>query len=282
MTILEGDSSAGKTSLSNLIVALIGEDRCVQLRTEHLEKQFELDALRGRSLLLGNDVGANFLNTPGAQTLKGLVSTDLYHPEAKNRRDRRPLKGPFNILIGTNCRLTYRAQGDAAAWRRRLVIYPCRKPEGRKRVTNFEHVLLKEEGPGIVNLLLAGCRRALKQIEDAGDLELSDAQVDRVERLILRSEPIESFVTRCLVDEAEADVTAQELLEAFAAFCHSRGWKVGPEDAFFAKVGEVIADRFGVSRSHCVKREQSGKTKQLRGWFHLKLLDEGWRKTAVD
>ena len=279
MVILEGDSSAGKTALSNIMVALIGAERCIQLRTEHLEKQFELEAFRGRSLLLGNDVGSTFLNTFGAQTLKGLTSTDLYHPEAKGRVDRRPLRGPFNVLIGTNTKLTYRAQGDAPAWRRRITLFPTVKPEGRKRIPEFEYRLLETEGAGIVNLLVAGAVRGLQQIRETGDLVIHATHMDRVEKLILRSEPVETFVTRHVVADPEADVTAQELLDAFGRFCHLRGWPSGSEDDFFKKVGSIITDRFGVSRSRSVRRESEGKTREATGWRGLRLADDGWTPT---
>lgn len=280
MVILEGDSSAGKTALSNIMVALIGAERCIQLRTEHLEKQFELEAFRGRSLLLGNDVGSTFLNTFGAQTLKGLTSTDLYHPEAKGRVDRRPLRGPFNVLIGTNTKLTYRAQGDAPAWRRRITLFPCVKPEGRKRIPDFEYRLLETEGAGIVNLLLAGAVRGLQQIRETGDILIHATHMDRVEKLILRSEPVETFVTRHLVADSEADVTAQELLDAFGRFCHLRGWPSGNEDDFFKKVGSIITDRFGVARSRSIKREGDGKSREITGWRGIRLADDGWTPTS--
>lgn len=279
MVILEGDSAAGKTVLSNIIVSLIGEYRCIQLRTEHLDKQFELEAFRGRSLLLGNDVGSTFLNTFGAQTLKGLTSSDLYHPEAKNRLDRRPLRGPFNVLIGTNTKLTYRAQGDAPAWRRRITLFPTVKPEGRKRIPNFEKVLLETEGAGIVNLLVAGAVRGLLQIRETGDIVIHDAHMDRVEKLILRSEPVETFVNRHIVSDPESDVTSQELLDAFGRFCHVRGWPSGTEDDFFKKVGPILTEKFGVSRSRSISRESGGKSREITGWRSVRLQDDGWKAT---
>jgi hypothetical protein len=279
MIILEGDSAAGKTALSNIMSRLIGDERCIQLRTEHLDKQFELESFRGRSLLLGNDVGSNFLNTYGAQTLKGLTSTDLYHPEAKNRLDRRPLRGPFSVLIGTNTKLTYRAQGDAPAWRRRLTLFACVKPEGRRRIPDFDNLLIQTEGAGIVNLLTEGALRGLDQIKGYGDIIIPAAHMDRIEKLILRSEPVETFVTRHVVADNAADVTSEELLEAFGRFCHIRGWPSGTEDDFFKKVGPILTDRFGVSRSRSVKREGEGKTREITGWRGVRLVDDGWKPT---
>lgn len=270
MGILEGETAAGKTTLVNLVIALIGEDRVCQLRTEHLENQFELDAFRGRSLLVGNDVGERFLNTIGAQTLKGLVSTDLYHPEAKNRRERLPLRGPFNVLIGTNCQLSYRSQGDGPAWTRRLILYDCKTPEGRRRIPNFEHLMLREEGPGIINWLIEGHRKASRQIADNGDLEFSDGQRDRVERLILRSDTTEVFVTRCVREEPKGDITSDEAVEAYAEFCKGRGWRPIPQKSFLERFGKMLMERFGRPQRHDLKGE--GK-KLSRGWSGVELQE---------
>ena len=282
MCILEGDSAAGKTSLANIMVALLGENQCLQLRTEFLDSQFELDALRGKSLLLGNDVGSNFLSTPGAQTLKGIVSTDLYHPEAKNRRDRRPLRGPFNLLIGTNSRLAPRVQGDSAAWRRRMVLYPIRKPEGRKRIMNFEHILLKEEGSGIVNLLLDGGRRALKEVEAFGDLRMTDEQVGRVERLVLRADPIETYLTTCLIKEEGEDTTSDELTHGYYDYCRRANLTPVAEDYFQVKAKGIIALKFGIHQRRDISRDSDGKTTDRRGWRGLRLQIEEFRPTSVD
>jgi phage/plasmid-associated DNA primase len=277
MGVFEGESAAGKTTLVNIMVALRGEGRCCQLRTEHLDKQFELEAFRGRDLLLGVDVGATFLNSIGAQTLKGLCSTDLYHPEAKGRSDRRPLRGPFNVLIATNCKLTYRSQGDGAAWARRLLIFDCRTPERRKKIPGFDVVLLKAEGSGIVNWLLEGLKKAMREIENHGDLVLSDTQLDRVNQLVMRSEAAEAFVQRCLVADREEDVTSEELIEAFYSFCAARGWQPGSDRDFMVKLSSIIGDRFG--RPKAGDLERNGK-KTRKGWRGLKLVDEGWRSSG--
>jgi len=276
MGIFEGDSASGKTTLVNIMVALRGDGHCCQLRTEHLDKQFELESFRGRDLLLGVDVGARFLNSIGAQTLKGLCSTDLYHPEAKNRTDRRPLRGPFNVLITTNCKLTYDSQGDGAAWARRVLIYECRGVAGRKKITDFDRILVREEGPGIVNWLLEGVDMAQREIEAHGDLVLTDEQLERINQLVMRSEAAEAFVQKCLELDPDDDVTSDELTPAFFAFCSARGWSPSSEQTFLAKAAILIGERFGRPRAKDLER--NGK-RSLRGWRGLRLIDDGWRST---
>jgi len=275
MGILEGESAAGKTTLANLLISLIGEDRVCQLRTEHLENQFELDAFRGRSLLVGNDVGESFLNTPGAQTLKGLVSTDLYHPEAKGRRERLPLRGPFNVLIATNCKLTYRSQGDAGAWRRRLILYNCLSPQGRKRIPGFDQILLREEGPGIVNWMVEGLKNAWAQISSTGDLTLTPTQLDRVDKLIMRSDSVDTFCRRC-VRSGEGELLSEDAVEAYATFCRDRGWVPLSERAFQEKFSRVMLEQFGRPQTHSMK---NGGGRWRRGWTGVEIgpSNDGFR-----
>jgi len=277
MAIFGGESAAGKTTGTNLLVSIIGEPLCIQLRTEHLDKQFELESFRDRMLLIGNDVGANFLNTPGAQTLKGLCSTDLYHPEAKGRTDRRPLRGPFHVIIGTNCKLTYHSQGDGAAWARRLLIFDCKAPKGRKKIPNFERTLLREEGPGIINWMLEGLTRALEEIERTGDLVLTETQAERIQQLVMRSEAAEMFAQKHLALDPDSSVTSSELLERFYAFCQRHEWTPPSDTVFLQRIAQVIAERFGKTRCHNIERD--GK-KAVRGWRGLALSgEEEWTPT---
>src|SRR5262245_10122197 len=70
--IIDGPANAGKTTIINLLILILGCQRTIQLRTAHLESQFELHAFHGKSLLYGVDAPGNFLNTPAAHVIKAL------------------------------------------------------------------------------------------------------------------------------------------------------------------------------------------------------------------
>jgi phage/plasmid-associated DNA primase len=270
--IIEGDANAGKSTILNIPIALLGPDRCTQLRTLHLDSRFELHSFHGKSLLYGVDVPQNFLNTEAAYLLKALVSDEYFHTEGKSVRAREVLRGPFNVLIVTNCKLSYRAQGDTPAWRRRLTIYHAQTPENRKRIANFGDMILCEEGPGIINLFLIGLIQALAEIKHTGDLVLTEAQQERVDALVLRSNSVETFVNQCITEDEHGSITAAEMVEAYAAFCSSLDWPPLSEQIFFTQVANVVLERFNRSRSHSLQRE--GK-KSSRGWYGLSLSFAG-------
>jgi hypothetical protein len=117
----------------------------------------------------------------------------------------------------------------------------------------------------------------MREIENHGDLVLSDTQLDRVNQLVMRSEAAEAFVQRCLVADREEDVTSEELIEAFYSFCAARGWQPGSDRDFMVKLSSIIGDRFG--RPKAGDLERNGK-KTRKGWRGLKLVDEGWRSSG--
>jgi phage/plasmid-associated DNA primase len=273
--ILEGVAGSGKSSYLKLVTEMNGVSRVVELRTTHLDKPFELSAFRGKTLLTASDVGADFLSTAGAHTLKGLVSDDLFNPESKNSNERKPMRGPFSVLIGTNCKLVYRSQGDADAWRRRLIIYEWKTPPaGRRKVIDFVSQLLASEGPGILNRWITGYKRAWGELQEFGDLVLSEVQQARVEALVMRSEALEMFVkTRIEADPGE-DLTSQEFLEAFLEWCLAMGWIPPSERIIQIRAPELMLQHHGKPRSNNLQREGH---KYLRGWRGVRLIDDGAR-----
>jgi phage/plasmid-associated DNA primase len=273
--ILEGASGAGKSTYLGIVTDLVGISRTVQLRTEHLDQPFEMSAFHGRTFLTAADVGDDFLSTRGAHTLKGLVSADLFYPESKNSNERKPLRGPFGVLIGTNCRLVYRSQGDADAWRRRLIIYEWQAPPAdRKRTIDFGAKLIAAEGSGILNRMIAGYQAAWRELEDSGDLVLNDEQRARVENLVMRSEAVETFVKTRLEVDPGSEVSSEALVEAFFAWCAANGWTAPTERQVQLRLPELILEHWGVVRCH---RLSGPNGRLVRGWRGIRLVDDGSR-----
>ena len=127
-----------------------------QLRTDCLNERFETYRYRGKTLLIGPDVRGDFLMERGASMLKVLVGGDPISAEGKGLNGDFPMFGTFNIVVTCNSRLRLRLEGDAGAWRRRLLVVRYEKPPPAKRVLDFDHVLLRDEGSGILRWAMAG------------------------------------------------------------------------------------------------------------------------------
>ena len=125
-----------------------------------------------------------FLETPGAHVLKALVGHDLLDAERKGINGGIPVRGDFGVVITCNSRLRVRLDGDAEAWRRRLLIVRYERPRPERPERDFAGRLLAEEGPGILRWMVDGARAHLTELETTGEFALTPRQRARVDALL--------------------------------------------------------------------------------------------------
>src|SRR5206468_580284 len=107
----------------------------------------------------------------------------------------------FNVIVTSNSRLTVYLEGDADAWRRRLVIVNYDRPKPPVVIPDLAEKILREEGPGVLNFMLDG----LESLRAANwDLRLNEAQQRCVDDLLLESDSHRVFVSECLVKHTTA------------------------------------------------------------------------------
>ena len=195
MLILDGESARGKTQLANVIQAIVGRENVTQLRTKWLAERFETYRFLKKTLLIGVDVKPDFLSTKGAAVLKGLVGGDWFDAEQKLGTGSFPMQGNFCVIVTSNTRLRVRLFGDVGAWRRRILIVRYEAPPPKKIIPDFGAVLVREEGPGILNFFIAGLDMVLRDIEQSadGDIALTERQKKVVDSFWLKATRCESF-----------------------------------------------------------------------------------------
>jgi len=267
--ILDGAAATGKSTFARIMQLLVGAENCAQLRTELLRERFEFFRFVGKTLLLAPDVPGDFLDRKGASALKALVGGDPLTAEAKGSNEVFSMAGTFNVLITSNSRLRVRLDGDAGAWRRRLVIVRFEKPPPAVRVPNFADKLIADEGPGIVRWALAGFLRARQEIAETGDLALTPEQSARVDGLLQESDSVRRFLAEC-TEAGDGDVSTVELIEAYYAFCASREWTPQPPRNVNRTFADGILELHGASQRHDVQRDR----KSVRGWRGVELRRE--------
>jgi P4 family phage/plasmid primase-like protien len=217
MLLLTGTPGGGKSTLVSVLTGIIGTGNVGMLRTELLGDRFEIGRLSGKTLLYGPDVPEDFLTKSTASGLKSLTGGDVMTAEFKNSNEAPQIKCQFNVIVTSNSRLTVYLEGDADAWRRRLVIVNYDRPKPAVVVPNLAEKILKEEGPGLFNFMLDG----LDQLRAANwDLRLTETQQRRVDDLLLESDAHRVFVVECLVkDSTAAGMTKADVYAAFVEFC---------------------------------------------------------------
>jgi len=266
--IVDGTPNGGKGTLVRIIQALVGAVNTYQLRTECLQERFETYRYRGKTLLIGPDVRGDFLMERGASMLKVLVGGDPISAEGKGLNGDFQMFGTFNIVMTCNSRLRLRLEGDAGAWRRRLLVVRYEKPPPTKRVLDFDHVLLREEGSGILRWAMAGFMKLQAEFAEIGDFQLTDAQRERVDSLLAESDSLRLFVKAQLERHEYENVTSAEISQAYAEFCADNGWNALPTAVVERTLPDIMLEAFHVTRSHSIERD--GK-KANRGWRRVRL-----------
>jgi P4 family phage/plasmid primase-like protien len=281
IAIFHGLGGTGKTTLVRIVQMLAGLDNCAELRTEHLGRPFEMADFFGRVLLCGADVPGNFLMQKGAHKLKALTGGELMHAEIK-RKGRCSFHGIFNIAITCNSTLRVRLDGDAEAWRRRLILFAFNRPPSRV-IPNLAESLLREEGSGILNWALEGSSRALAELESDGRMVLTPNQKTNIEDLLSQSDPVRSFVStleRVYVDAPSAVITSETLLESCREYI--RGLNLDPSSFptdrdIQRELNLYISVIHGLSQ----RGDIPGRTgKAVRGYVGLRLPKESEGKNS--
>lgn len=253
--ILDGEPGRGKSQYGIVLQALIGRENVTQLRTEHLNERFELFRMLMRTLLVGVDVDANFLSSKGAPVIKGLVGGDWFDAEQKGGTGSFQFQGKFNILMTSNCRLKVKLQGDVGAWRRRMLIVRYEAPAPKKKIPDFGELLIREEGPGILNWAIKGLRMLLIDIAETGDIRLTPRQAGVVDSLLAESDSLRYFLRENVVKAPGSDLSVGEIVQAYAHYCPDKGWDPLPETQIGRQLPDLMMELFHVVKTNNTQRD---------------------------
>src|SRR6516164_6751329 len=184
-----------------------------------LNKRFEAARLAGRSLLFGADVNDNFLNEVGASRIKAYTGGDLLDLGFKCSNECGTVEGHFNIFITCNSQLHVRLQGDESAWRRRLVVVRYETTFTGRKIVDIEDMLVRQEGPGILNWCIDGAKKLLADIAQHGDLFLSPRQEKIVDDLLSQSDSLRRFLKDKVAKTTHGSgLSSDELFQTYSAF----------------------------------------------------------------
>jgi len=266
LLLLTGTAGGGKGAFVRVVCGVIGAGNLASLRTDLLTERFELGRFLGRTLLYGADVPDDFLNKRSAGVLKALTGGDPVTVEFKNSNEQPELTCRFNVIITSNSRLTVHLEGDSDAWRRRLAIVKYEKPKPAKVIPDLSERILREEGAGVLNWMLAG----LAQLRAADwQLHLNTRQQARVDDLLLESDSHGQFAIRCLRKDGNATLTLTDAFAAYVEFCNDNGWAAITRNRFGRLMPEVVVQKFGAAIRRDIK-DSDGK--QQQGWKGIRLL----------
>ena len=122
---------------------------------------------------------------------------------------------------------------------------------------------MREEGSGILNFAIAGLDMLLRDINETGDIVLTERQRTIVDSLLAESDSLRFFLQEAVENTDGGDVSVNEIVEAYAAFCPEKGWNPLPITEIHRSLEGLMLELFRVTKSHSVKRD--GKC--VRGFF---------------
>jgi phage/plasmid-associated DNA primase len=205
-----------------------------------------------------------------------MVGGDPMDAERKNSNASFPFPGDLNVLITSNSRLLVKLEGDVGAWQRRLVIIEFFGTGPAKRIDQFHEILLREEGPGILNWALDGLLKYEQDHREKGDIVLSDNQKARVAGLLNESDGLRTFLEVELVLRKDASLTDDEITKAFAEYARAKQWRLLKGSVINKQIQDLMMELYGISKSHDLKRkgtDEGGEAKNLtfRGYHGVRL-----------
>jgi phage/plasmid-associated DNA primase len=258
--VLYGQAGGGKSTLHNVVHLLAGKENMAQLRTQHLDKQFELYRYRAKTLLSGVDVPGNFLQMGGAKVIKGLTGGDVLDAEGKGINDGYHIVGNYNIIITANEKLRVSLEGDVEAWRRRLLLLEFNQPPPAKKIDRFAEKLVEEEGPAILAWALRGFLMLQVDVEETGDIRLADSQVTRIHNLLAESESVDHFIKERVERIKGNVISMEEFVQLYGLYCAEKGWR----PLAGSRLSHLIRDKMLELRQSNISNSVQGSKKGFR------------------
>jgi len=279
--ILDGQPNRGKSRISKIIQAIVGAESVMQLRTQHLIDRFETYRFRDKNLLIGVDVPGDFLQDKGASVIKGLIGGDIFNAEQKGGTGSFPILGNFCIVINSNTRLQVTLDGDIEAWRRRLLIIRFETPIITKRIPEFDQVLLKDEGSGIINFALEGLKKIFNDFEQHGSIQIPENQQKIIDTLLSESDSVRYFLQEKITnigtgnEYASNGLTSDDIVIAYSEFCPTMGWNPKPITIIHKDLAKFMLEMFNTVKSTNIIGKDG---KKQRGYTNVKFKEDNIEK----
>jgi P4 family phage/plasmid primase-like protien len=265
--VLTGDSGWGKSSLMKILGSVVGWNRVGIVREQLFKNEFELSHYANKNFLFHPDMPTDFLNRPEASLFKQLVGGDPLWCDVKANDERMVVEGNFPIVLACNGKPRIHIDEDAPAWLRRLVVLSFKQPSHEQHFGKMAELILKQESSGILNWLLAG--RA-KLVKDKLQLTLTREQKARTATLLMGSESPSAFVRSALVKKKDGVTGAVDLYEKYQMWCRTNQLQPFAYKKFQKTVKADVEINFGLKYRHDLVGENG---KAMRGWKGLALVE---------
>jgi len=265
--VLTGDSGWGKSSLMKILGSVVGWNRVGIVREQLFKNEFELSHYANKNFLFHPDMPTDFLNRKEAGIFKQLVGGDPLWADLKANDKRMVVEGSFPVVLACNGKPRIHIDEDAPAWLRRLVVLSFKQPSHEQHFGKMAELILKTESSGILNWLLAGRAKLLK---DKLQLTMTREQKARAATLLLASDSPSAFVRSALVKKKDSELGVVDLYEHYQEWCRRNNVRPFASRAFTVSAKAEIEIGLGLKYRHDL---EGANGKARRGWKGLALVE---------
>jgi len=235
--VLLGDGDNGKSTLLNVITALLGPEN---IATETLYRltanRFSPAELYGKLANISADIGPDELRHTG--TIKMLTGGDWITAERKNR-DPFPYRNYAKLTF--SCNQLPRTPDETLAFFKRFIVLTLDQTilKDRQDPRLLEKLTTESELSGILNWALKGLTRCLKR----GSLAEPGTAEQRKELYLAMSDPVTGFINTHITEDPETFEVKQDLVNAFNQYCKHRGFIPVSDRKFYEQLRKTLYTR---------------------------------------
>ena len=237
------------------------------IREQLFRDEFELVHYADKHLLVHPDLPTDFLDRKEASIFKQLVGGDPLWADVKGDDGRMTLQGIYPVILACNGKPKIHLDEDADAWLRRLVVLSFKKPAHEQHFGKMAELILKNEGPGILNWLLEDRNKLAK---DKLQLTQTSEQKARAVNLLLESDSPAAFVLCCIQRQKGGVIWLADLYEHYQKWCRKQSITPARSVDFMRMAKGTIETEFGLSPRHDLIGEQGTAR---RGWSGLAVVE---------
>lgn len=214
--LLYGQGGNGKSTLINMISAMIGEENMSSVSLQDLEQRFRLALLHNKLVNKFADLPRNAL--PNSSNFKAVVSGDAMTGEFKNR-DPFQFRPYAKLLFSTNelPKTADKTQG----YYRRWIIIPF-----EKTFSSDADVRLHEKltSPSALSTLLNHTIVGMRRLSTNGRFTESDTMKNAMQRYRLENDNVAKFIEECCVLGEDESFMTKPLYESYVAWSKDSGY----------------------------------------------------------
>jgi putative DNA primase/helicase len=230
--VLEGPSNSGKSVITNILTALLGEQNVSHIPLIDFKKDFKLVGIYGKMANICAEIRST--GTACEQMLKCITGGDKIELDVKHRDPIRFLPA-VKVTFTTNEHPHWDEKSGALYNRLKVLRCDCSIPEDRQDKCLTQK--LKTELSGIFNWAIEG----LKRLQARNTFTVSQKSRDAVNQQRKDSDSAWGFASDCLVPNPDSCVKLDSLYERYKAWAISEGFRSPLKKGKFC---DVLLEKF--------------------------------------